>query len=119
MSTVDDVFVLLSLLTHVLNQGSKLYCAFIDFTKAFDYVVRDNLWYKMIKLGIRGKILNIIKSMYSVVKSRVKYDNKLGTEFFCSLGVRQGECLSPMLFSLFFKRFRRGFCYRGVWGLRC
>ena len=57
MSTVDDVFVLHCLLTHVLNQGKKLYCAFVDFTKAFDYVVRDNLWYKMIKLGIRGRIL--------------------------------------------------------------
>ena len=101
MSTVDDVFVLHSLLTHVLKEGKKLYCAFIDFAKAFDYEVRNNLWYKMIKLGIRGKILNIIKSMYSVVKSRVKYDNKLGNEFVCSLGVRQGECLSPLLFSLF------------------
>ena len=101
MSTVDDVFLLHSLLTHVLNQGQLLYFAFIDFTKAFDYVVRDNLWYKMIKLGIRGKILNIIKSMYSEVKSRVKFDNKLGSEFICALGVRQGECLSPMLFSLF------------------
>jgi len=28
------------------------YCAFIDFTKAFDYVVRDNIWMKLIKLGI-------------------------------------------------------------------
>ena len=38
MSTVDNVFVLHNLLIHVLNQGSKLYCAFIDFTKGFDYV---------------------------------------------------------------------------------
>ena len=88
MSTVDEVFVLHCLLTHVLNKGKKLYCAFVDFTKAFDYVVRDNLLYKMIKLGIRGRILNIIKSMYAIVKTRVKYDNKLGNEFFCSLGVR-------------------------------
>ena len=44
--------------------GKKLYCAFIDFTKEFDYIVRENLWYKMIKLGLRGNILNIIKSMY-------------------------------------------------------
>ena len=39
--------------------------------------------------------------MYSPVKSRVKFCNKLGSEFFCQLGVRQGECLFPMLFSLF------------------
>ena len=41
----------------MLNEGKRLYCAFIDFTKAFDYVVRDNLWMKLIKLGIRGNIL--------------------------------------------------------------
>ena len=46
----------------------------------------------MIKLGVRGKILNIIKFMLLVVKSRVKYYRKSGTEFFCILGVRQGEC---------------------------
>ena len=64
MSTIDDVFVLHGLISHVLNHGKKLYCAFIDFPKAFDYIVRENLWYKMIKLGLRGNILNIIKSMY-------------------------------------------------------
>ena len=85
----------------MLNNGHKLYCALIDFTKAFDYIVRENLWYKFVNLGLRDKILNIIKSMYSSVKSRVKFSNKLGNEFHCSLGVRQGECLSPLLFSLY------------------
>ena len=47
----------------VLNQGKHLYCAFVDFTKVFDYIVRDNLWAKLITLGLRGNILNIIKSM--------------------------------------------------------
>lgn len=49
---------------------------------------------------LKREILNIIKSMYSSVKSRVKFCNKLGYEFLCQLGVRHGECLSPMLFSL-------------------
>lgn len=117
MSTVDDIFILHSLLTHVLNHGNKLYCAFVDFTKAFDYIVRDNLWYKMIKLGLRGKILSIIKSMYSVVKSRVKYDGKLGNEFYCCLGVRQGECLSPLLFSMFINDLEETFIKAGYNGL--
>ena len=84
-------------LTRVANYIVLLSILLKDSTMLF----RDNLWYKMIKLGIHGKILNIIKSMYSVVKSRIKYDNKLGTELFCCLGVRQGECLSPMFFFLF------------------
>jgi len=44
----------------VFFEGKRLYCVFIDFTKAFDYVVRDNIWIKLIKLGIRGNIFNII-----------------------------------------------------------
>ena len=95
MSTDDNVFVLHGLITHMLNSGKQFYCAFIDFTKAFDYVVRDILWYKLIKLGVRGQILNVIKSMYQNIKSKVKCNNELSDEFSCCLGVRQGECLSP------------------------
>ena len=93
----------------MVNTGKKLYCTLIDFTKAFDYVVRDNLWYKLITLGIRGIILNIIKSFYANVKSWVKFCNKLGNQFACSLGVRQGECLSPILFSLYLNNIEEQF----------
>ena len=72
MSTTDNIFVLHGLITHLLNEDKKLYCAFVDFTKAFDYIVRENLWYKLIKYGLRGKILDIVKSMYTSVKSRIK-----------------------------------------------
>ena len=68
MGTVDNIVVLHCILNHMLNKGKRLFCAFIDFSKAFDYVVRDNLWTKLIKLGIRGNILNIIKSIYSSIK---------------------------------------------------
>ena len=63
MSTVDNVFVLHGIINHLLSKGEKLFCASVDFTKAFDYVVRDILWYKLIKLGVCGKILNVIMSI--------------------------------------------------------
>ena len=56
MSTVDNIFVLRGLIAHMLNGGKRFYNAFIDFGKAFDYVVRDILWYKLIKLGERSDI---------------------------------------------------------------
>ena len=59
MSTINDIFVLHGLISHILNQGQKLYCAFVDFTKAFEYVVRENLWYKLVKIGLRGKSLTL------------------------------------------------------------
>ena len=102
MGTVDNIFVLQGIISHILNQNKKRYTAFIDFTKAFDFDVRDIIWYKLIKLGIRGKILNIVRSMYNVVKSKIKYNNEISHESFtCFLGVRQGESLSPFLFSMY------------------
>ena len=53
----------------------------------------------MIKAGVNGKILTIIRSMYITVSKR-KY-LVMSDPFYCSLGVRQGECLSPFLFSLY------------------
>ena len=72
-STIDNIFVLHSLINLVTEKGGKVYTAFVDFRKAFDYVNRDCLWSKLITSGIRGNILNIIRSMYNEVKSKVKY----------------------------------------------
>ena len=48
LGITDNVFVLQGILNHVLNKGKQLFCAFINFSKAFDYVNRDNLWSKLI-----------------------------------------------------------------------
>jgi len=48
MEKVENMFVLHGIISHMLNEGKRLYCAFIDFTKAFDYVERDTLWVKLI-----------------------------------------------------------------------
>ena len=101
MGTVDNFFVLHGLIKHFVNKGKRLYVAFIDFTKAFDYVVTENLWLKLTKVGVHGKMLNVIKSMYNSVKSMVRYNNYLSSEFSCYLCVRQGECLSPFLFAIY------------------
>ena len=42
---------------------------------------------------------------------------KFGNEFLCSLGVRQGECLSPLLFSLFLNDLEETFVTEGYNGL--
>ena len=46
-------------------------------------------------------MLNVIRSIYNHVKSRVKHNGSLGEPFLSHLGVRQGECLSPFLFSMY------------------
>ena len=114
MSTVDNIFVLHGLITHFINNGKQLFCSFIDFSKAFDYVVRDILWFKLIKYGVRGKILDIIASMYRDVKFKVKLNNKLSDEFSCMTGFRHGECLSPILFAMYVNDIEEEFITKGL-----
>ena len=101
----------------MLNKNEKLYCAFVDFTKAFDFVVRDVLWYKLIKIGVRGKMLDIIRSMYTNVKSQVKHNKIISDAFFSNIGVRQGECLSPFLFSIYLNDLEEEIHLKGANGI--
>ena len=100
MSTVDTVFILNSFISHALNSGKKLYCSFIDLSKAFDYVVTDILWHKYLNIGVSSKLFDIIVSVYHNIRSRVKYNNCLTDSFSCQFGVRQGDCRSPFRFAI-------------------
>ena len=77
----------------------KLYCCFIDYQKAYDYLDRAALWSKLIKAGLSSKTIRLFRNMYSKIKLGIKGDE---SRFFKSdLGLLQGETSSPILFSLF------------------
>ena len=79
----------------------NLFCALIDYKKAFDSVDRAAVWHTRLRSSIDGKSFVIIRNMYVQAKSCIKV-NGCNSEFFkSSVGVRQGENLSPILFSLF------------------
>ena len=100
--TVDHIFLFKHIIELFRLKKQKLFCAFIDYQKAFDTVWRAGLWSKLEKAySIKGKILNVIQNLYANVKSCV-FCNGQKSQFFESLtGVRQGENLSPLLFSLY------------------
>lgn len=53
-STTDHIFTLYSLAQKYLcRRGGRFYCAFIDFTKAFDSIPHATLFYTLIKQGGR------------------------------------------------------------------
>ena len=100
-STSSHIFVVHALIELMKSRKRKLFCCFIDFSKAFDSVWRAGLWQKLLKSGIDGKLFRTINSMYQNIKSCVRV-NGIYSPFFASLcGVRQGENLSPLLFALY------------------
>ena len=50
MSTVDSTFCSACTYHSYVKWWKTFYCALIDLTKAFNYVDRDILWYKLNKL---------------------------------------------------------------------
>ena len=100
-STADNIFVLHTLIQLVNNSKKKLFSAFIDLKRAFDTVWRAGLWSKLLNNRINGKCLKLIQNMYSNIKSCVFVNNTKSDLFTCNIGVRQGENLSPILFSIF------------------
>ena len=100
-STADHIFTLHALTEMLKNKNKKLYCSFIDFSKAFDSVWRVGLWMKLLGNSINGKIFRTIYNLYQNIKSCVKYSGNQSGFFQSYCGVRKGENLSPILFSLF------------------
>ena len=105
-STLDHIFALHILINYYIAQKKQLYCAFVDYSKAFDFIDRTYLWQKVLDSNIDGKIFNIIRNMYANAKSHVSLNNELSEAFPCQVGVRQGENLSPLLFAIFLNDFK-------------
>lgn len=72
---------------------------FID--KAFDTVNRNLLWFKLMSIGIPGRIQDAIQSLYDNVQCKVKVNNIFSPWFPVSQGVKQGCYISSTLFSVY------------------
>ena len=77
------------------------YVGFVDFRKAFDTIQRKFLWYKLMKIGINGRILDAIQSLYVNVQCTVKVNDLFLPWFPVSNGVKQGCKISPTIFSVY------------------
>ena len=73
-------------------------------------VWRTGLWKKLQNSEIKGKCFKVIYNMYHGIKYCVQYNGDRSEFFPCLTGVRQGENLSPFLFSIFLNDLENYFC---------
>ena len=90
-STMDHIFLFKGIIDLFCHKKQKLFCAFIDYQKAFDTVWREALWFKLTQSGIQQntKFYNIIKNMYNDIKSCVFVNGETSNYFSSLMGVRQ------------------------------
>ncbi|KAJ3659567.1 hypothetical protein Zmor_011250 [Zophobas morio] len=73
--------------------------AFLDPTKAFDSVPRRIIiWQSSERRKVTGKLIQVIKSLYSKTWNYVRTENKQSKKYRVKEGLRQGGVLSPTLF---------------------
>lgn len=80
-STTDHIFTLHTLTEILKFKKKKLYCSFIDFSKAFDSVWRVGLWMKLLGNSINGKIFKTIYNLYQNIQSCVIHSGKQSSFF--------------------------------------
>ena len=85
---------------YICSEKKKLFCAFIDYKKAFDSVQRGLLWGKLLNSGVNGKVLHAIRDMYAKAKSCVKTRHGLSQFLSQTLVCVRGKIC-------------RQFCFRG------
>ena len=101
LRTTDNIFILCAIIDKQRCLSKPLYTCFVDFTKAFDYIDRTVLYYKLLNRGTDGNLLNVIRSMFSKAECRVKWDSRISDILKSEFGVLQGGMLSPKLFTEF------------------
>ena len=80
-------------------------CSIIDLKKAYDKINRHALLCKLRRKGFSGKLLNIMEAMLINVINVVqvpKLNGKLLPQIVTTVGLKQGDNLSPILFNSFF-----------------
>ena len=97
----DHLYGLTSIVRNRMNKKMDTFAAFIDFRKAFDFVDRNLLLYKLLKMNITGCFYEAVKSLYKNTSCCVSVCNNMTSWFETMQGVRQGDGLSPTLFALF------------------
>ena len=74
-STTDNLVLIRCINDWLKKPKTKCYSIFIDSKKAFDLINREALWVKLFKIGVKGRILKILLSMYTGIGSRVRNCN--------------------------------------------
>ena len=82
-----------------VNNGSRVYCSFLDTSKAFARLEHASLFLKLIRKNVPLVFLEMIMSWYSDLRCRVKWDDC--ESFVITAGIRQEGIFSPDFYSIY------------------
>jgi hypothetical protein len=99
-SSIDHIIALENDVSTGFASKLPTYAIFLDIAKAFDHISTDGVLYKLGKLGVKGNLLNWIKSFLSNRTAKVRVGNQFSEPRTLSKGVPHRAVLSPALFNV-------------------
>jgi sorting nexin-29 len=99
-STTGQIQSIRQILEKTSEYGISTFHLFMDFKAACDTVRRDKLLEALTEFKISPKLIRLVKLTLKHVRCRVKIHNNLSEQSDTSIGLRQGDALSCILFNL-------------------
>ena len=83
-----------------LELNNDIYVCFVHFEKAFDIVNWKKMMEVLKKLGVDWRDRRMISTLYLEMSATVRVRSDCSEVSLMGRGVRQGCCLSPLLFAV-------------------
>ena len=97
-STIDHIHTVRQIIEKSNEYSKPLCLGFIDFEKAFDSVEHKSVFEAIEKQGVDVQYINILKKIYKETNAVIKMEGE-SKPFQVRKGVRQGDTISPKLFT--------------------
>ena len=98
-STLDQLFILQSLINQAIKDKKKLYIVLIDIQKAYDKTWGEIIWHNLWKSGIKGKIWRTIKKLNESTTTEIITKFGLTDPIHLVNNLKQGSILGVNEFS--------------------
>ena len=97
-STADAIHLIRRIIEYGESTTNQLHLVLLDWEKAFDKVVRSEMFNAMTRMGVHTKLITLVKQLYKSTTFKVEIDGHSSDWQTQHTGIRQGCPLSPYLF---------------------
>ena len=99
--TTDQLLAFSHRVSDSMKRGWVCATAFLDVSAAYDRCFREGLIAKLVRLGVRGRMLWWLMSFLTNREARVRFNGERSRFTEHKFGLPQGSRLSPVLFNVF------------------
>lgn len=107
-STIDHLFTITQVIEKKTAYDQELHLLFVDLKKAYDSIPLNMLWKALEETNINIELIKVVKTLYQNTSIKIKQGSFISDGFIPTKGLKQGCCISPLLFKIFLEQSLKG-----------